>query len=84
VPVPDITDDNGVAHAIVAAAQDIASQDIPGHDLETVKPRLSDSFTIVRATLAYQDARKAGKHPKAAARDTAITLVARYRALHRI
>ncbi|MEY9840700.1 hypothetical protein [Streptacidiphilus sp. EB103A] len=79
-----ITDANGAAHAIVAAVHDIAKQDLPGHDLETVRERLSTTGTIVRATLAYGRARADGKTEYGAAREAAIALVRGYRAQHRL
>ncbi|MFE9687515.1 hypothetical protein [Streptomyces sp. NPDC006285] len=82
-PVP-ITDENAAAHAIAAAIHDITKQDLPGHGHEIVKQRLIRAGSVVRASVAYSNARKTGKTERGAVRDAAIELVRQYRFQHNL
>ncbi|MFF3489106.1 hypothetical protein ACFYXC_38585 [Streptomyces sp. NPDC002701] len=70
-PVP-ITDENAAAHAIAAAIHEI------------VKQRLIRAGSVVRASVAYSNARKTGKTERGAVRDAAIELVRQYRFQHNL
>lgn len=82
-PIP-ITGENAVAHAIAAAIHDITNQGLPGHGHEVVKQRLTRPAPVVRASVAYNEARSTVKSDREAVRDAAIELVRHYRIQHHL
>jgi hypothetical protein len=82
--LPELTGENAVAHAIVAAIHDTVAQNLPGHDWQTVLAYLLMPGMKTHARNSYLQARDNHETEDAAARHTTAELIRIYRTRHNL
>ncbi|WP_406011643.1 hypothetical protein OG440_40470 (plasmid) [Streptomyces sp. NBC_00637] len=82
--LPEITGENAVAHAIVAAIHDTVARNLPGHDWQTVLAYLLMPGMKTQARNYYLQACDNGETEDAAARHATAELIKIYRTRHNL
>jgi hypothetical protein len=82
--LPEITGENAVAHAIVAAIHDTVARNLPGHDWQTVLAYLLMPGMKTHARNYYLQACDNGETEDAAARHATAELIKIYRTRHNL